>query len=115
MSDDHVKQRIALISLAATVGVLIFKLVVGIHTRSLGILAEAAHSALDLLATLLTFISLRVAARPADANHPFGHGKFENFSAFLQTGLLVITSLAIAAVAAGSWLAGVKTPVHVDA
>jgi len=112
---DRIKQRVALISLLAAIGILVFKLLVGIHTRSLGILAEAAHSALDLLATLLTFISLRVAARPADANHPFGHGKFENFSAFLQTGLLVITSLAIAAVAAGSWLAGVKTPVHVDA
>jgi cation diffusion facilitator family transporter len=111
---DRVKQRVALFSLLAAVGILIFKLLVGFHTHSLGILAEAAHSALDLLATLLTFVSLRIAARPADANHPFGHGKFENFSAFLQTGLLVLTSLAIAAVAAGRWLADAQVQVHVD-
>jgi cation diffusion facilitator family transporter len=111
---DRVKQRVALFSLLAAIGIFVFKLLVGLHTRSLGILAEAAHSALDLLATLLTFVSLRIAARPADANHPFGHGKFENFSAFLQTGLLVITSLAIAALATSRWLAGVEVQVHVD-
>jgi len=113
MSDDHVKQRIALISLAATVGVLIFKLVVGIHTRSLGILAEAAHSALDLLATALTWFSLRIAARPADANHPFGHGKFESFSAFLETGLLALTAIAIAFAAFRNLLLG-QEAVHLD-
>ena len=100
---DRAKQRVALISLAAAVGILIFKLVVGVHTRSLGILAEAAHSALDLLATALTFISLRIAARPADANHPFGHGKFENFSAFLEAALLVAMAGAIAYSALHRW------------
>ena len=107
MSHDHDKQRIALISLAATVGVLLFKLVVGVRTRSLGILAEAAHSALDLLAAVLTWFSLRIAARPADANHPFGHGKFESFSAFLETGLLAVTALAIAVAAFRNLMLGV--------
>ncbi|HXR97015.1 MAG TPA: cation-efflux pump [Terriglobales bacterium] len=100
------KQRIALLSLAAAVGMLLFKLVVGLHTGSLGILAEAAHSALDLLATVLTWISLRISARPADANHPFGHGKFESFSAFLEAGLLVVTALAIGGAAIHSWTSG---------
>lgn len=113
-SSDRAKQRVALMSLAAAVGILVFKVLVGLHTRSLGILAEAAHSGLDLLATLFTWISLRIAARPADANHPFGHGKFENFSAFLESGLLVVTAILIAYSAIRGWEAG-ATMLHLDA
>lgn len=111
---DRAKQRVALFSLAAAVGILIFKLLVGIHTRSLGILAEAAHSGIDLLATLLTWFSIRIAAKPPDADHPFGHGKFENFSAFLESGLLVLTAVLIAFSAIGEWAAG-AAHVHLDA
>ncbi|MBP7126673.1 cation transporter [Myxococcota bacterium] len=68
------------------------KLIVGLLTGSLGILAEALHSALDLLAAGMTLYAVRQSARPADREHPFGHGKFENFSAFVETLLLVITS-----------------------
>ncbi|MGH9487078.1 MAG: cation diffusion facilitator family transporter [Terriglobales bacterium] len=103
---ERSKQRVALISVLAAVGIFVFKLLVGVHTRSIGILAEAAHSALDLLAVVFTWVTLRIAARPADANHPFGHGKFENFSAFIETGLLVLTALAIAGVAVGNWMSG---------
>ncbi|MGH9466113.1 MAG: cation-efflux pump [Terriglobales bacterium] len=113
-SADQIKQRVATISVLAAVGIFAFKLLVGLHTRSMGILAEAAHSALDLLATLLTWFSLRIAARPADANHTFGHGKFEDFSAFVETLLLVLTAIAIAAVAVESWVRGQTAAVHVD-
>src|SRR5205085_1702940 len=64
---------------------------VGLRTGSLGILSEAAHSALDFLAALITFFSVRVSDRPADADHQYGHGKVENFSAFLETALLLLT------------------------
>jgi cation diffusion facilitator family transporter len=67
------------------------KIVVGIATGSLGILSEAAHSGLDLIAALVTFFSVRVSDKPADADHQYGHGKFENFSAFIETGLLLLT------------------------
>jgi cation diffusion facilitator family transporter len=67
------------------------KVVVGFSTGSLGILSEAAHSALDLIASLLTFFSVSVSDKPADADHQYGHGKVENFSAFVETGLLLIT------------------------
>lgn len=107
------KQRVALVSMGIAVGIFVFKLLVGLHTLSLGILAEAAHSALDLLATLLTWVSLRIAARPADANHPFGHGRFENFSALLQTGLLVLTAVVIGESAARAWWHGTAA-VHLD-
>lgn len=112
-SAEQAKQRAALVSLAAAVGIVLFKLLVGLHTRSLGILAEAAHSGLDLLATAFTFWSLRMAAKPADADHPFGHGKFENFSAFLESGLLIVTALAIAAAAVAQWSAA-AAQLHLD-
>src|SRR5579863_1695809 len=67
------------------------KIVVGVTTGSLGILSEAAHSGLDLIASVLTFLSVRVSDKPADADHQYGHGKFENFSAFVETALLLLT------------------------
>jgi len=64
-------------------------------TGSLGVLSEALHSGLDLIAAILTWLSVRIADRPADSGHTYGHGKFENFSAFVETGLLLATSVYI--------------------
>jgi cation diffusion facilitator family transporter len=78
-------------SVLAAVIITGLKVVVGLTTGSLGILSEAAHSALDLIASLLTFFSVGVSDKPADADHQYGHGKIENFSAFFETGLLLLT------------------------
>lgn len=67
------------------------KLAVGLITGSLGILAEAAHSGLDLIAAFITFLAVRVSDKPADRDHPYGHGKIENFSALVETVLLFVT------------------------
>jgi cation diffusion facilitator family transporter len=64
-------------------------------TGSLGVLSEALHSSLDLIAAILTWLSLRVSDRPADSGHTYGHGKFESFSAFVETGLLLATAVYI--------------------
>jgi cation diffusion facilitator family transporter len=66
-----------------------------IRTGSLGVLSEALHSGLDLIAAIITFLSVRMSDQPADEKHPYGHGKFENFSAFVETGLLLLTALYI--------------------
>src|SRR5262252_6494456 len=87
------KRRVALNSLLAAAGITALKLVVGVTTRSLGILSEAAHSGLDLIAAFITLLSVRVSDKPADAEHQYGHGKVENFSAFLETGLLLLTCI----------------------
>jgi len=87
------KRRVALNSLLAAAGITLLKLLVGVTTRSLGILSEAAHSGLDLVAAFITLLSVRVADKPADAEHQYGHGKVENFSAFLETGLLLLTCI----------------------
>ncbi len=85
------KRSVAGSSVLAAVVITFLKIVVGITTGSLGILSEAAHSGLDLIAAIITFLSVRVSDKPADADHQYGHGKVENFSAFIETGLLLLT------------------------
>src|SRR5205823_12801255 len=87
------KRSAAGTSVWAAVVITGLKIVVGITTGSLGILSEAAHSGLDLVAAVLTFFSVRVSDKPADAEHQYGHGKVENFSAFVETGLLLLTCI----------------------
>src|SRR5437899_9375075 len=89
------KRAVAGNSVLAAFAITILKIVVGFTTGSLGILSEAAHSGLDLIAALVTFFSVRVSDKPADADHQYGHGKVENFSAFIETGLLLLTCVAI--------------------
>ncbi len=85
------KRAVAGHSVLAAFAITALKIVVGVATGSLGILSEAAHSGLDLIAALVTFFSVRVSDKPADADHQYGHGKVENFSAFIETGLLLLT------------------------
>lgn len=85
------KKRAALSSVGAAVFLVSMKLVVGIQTNSLGILSEAAHSGLDLIAAILTYVAVVIADRPPDKEHQYGHGKIENVSALLQTFLLFLT------------------------
>ncbi len=78
-------------SVFAAIGLTGFKVVVGVTTGSLGILAEAAHSGLDLMAAVMTFLAVRISGRPADRTHRYGHGKVENLSALFETVLLMLT------------------------
>src|SRR5947209_19131828 len=87
------KRTVALNSVVAAVVITTLKLIVGIATGSLGVLSEAAHSGLDLVAAVVTLFSVRVSDKPADADHQYGHGKIENFSAFIETGLLLLTCI----------------------
>ena len=90
-SAEREKQHVAFTSVAAAVLLTSLKLVVGILTGSLGILAEAAHSTLDLVAALVTFLAVRLSGRPPDDVHNYGHGKIENLSALVETLLLLAT------------------------
>src|SRR3974390_2265816 len=85
------KKWAAMSSVIAAVGLTGFKFVVGLATGSLGILAEAAHSGLDLMAAVMTFLAVRISGKPADSNHLYGHGKVENLSALFETLLLLVT------------------------
>ncbi len=91
------KRWVALVSVAAALAMTLLKAAVGFLTGSLGVLSDAAHSALDLVGAAMTFVSVRVSDRPADWNHPYGHAKVENISAFVETGLMAASALAISA------------------
>src|SRR5438270_3699003 len=93
-SPDSVRfeeRSVARSSVLAAIAMTGLKIVVGLATGSLGLISEAAHSGLDLLAAIITFFSVGVSDKPADADHQYGHGKVENFSAFIETGLLLVT------------------------
>jgi cation diffusion facilitator family transporter len=85
------KRKVAFLSVIAAVFLTGFKLIVGLLTGSLGILSEALHSALDLVAAVITYFSVKISDKPADEEHNYGHGKVENLSAFIETILLLIT------------------------
>jgi cation diffusion facilitator family transporter len=108
----HSAQRTALASVIAAAALVAIKLIVGLVSHSLGVLAEAIHSATDLAAALLTFFAVRVALRPADREHPYGHGKAEHLSALGEGIILIVASVAIV-VESVVRLAG-RAP-HVDA
>src|SRR6266702_9009206 len=89
------KKRAALLSVGSATLLVSLKAFLVLRTGSLGVLSEALHSGLDLVAAVITFLSVRVSDQPADERHPYGHGKFENFSAFIETGLLFLTAVYI--------------------
>jgi cation diffusion facilitator family transporter len=87
------KTKVAGLSVLAAVFLTSFKFVVAILTGSLGLLSEALHSGLDLVAAVITFFSVRLSDKPPDKEHNFGHGKIENFSALVETILLFVTCI----------------------
>lgn len=108
------KKKVAFLSVLAAVFLTGFKLLIGLLTGSLGILSEALHSGLDLIAALITYFSVRISDKPADYNHHFGHGKVENLSAFVETILLLITCIWIIYEALKRLLTG-ETHIEVNA
>jgi cation diffusion facilitator family transporter len=90
---DREKRLVALSSVVAAIFLTSMKLVVGLLTGSLGILSEAAHSALDLVAAAVTLLAVRLSGRPASNSYTYGHGKIENLSALFETLLLLVTCL----------------------
>lgn len=87
------KTMVAMVSVLAALAMTLLKLAAGLASGSLGMLSDAAHSALDLVGAALTYLSVRVADRPADDDHPYGHAKVENISAFVEVFLMVASSI----------------------
>jgi cation diffusion facilitator family transporter len=103
------QRRTALVSVLAALALVVLKLATGLATGSLGLVSEAVHSGTDLVAALLTFFAVGVAARPADMGHPYGHGKAEHLAALAEAAILVAASLLIAARAVSN-LVGASEP-----
>ncbi|MDP2916841.1 MAG: cation diffusion facilitator family transporter [Dehalococcoidia bacterium] len=83
------------LSLAVVIGLIVLKVAVGLVTGSISIMAQALDSFLDVLAILITFFSVSIAAKPADKEHPFGHGKVENIGAVMQALLIFVAGILI--------------------
>jgi cation diffusion facilitator family transporter len=88
-TSHQAKRSAALFSVFAALAVTLFKLLTGLLTGSLGMLSEAAHSGIDLIAAGITLFSVQVADRPADASHSYGHGKIESLSAGIESVLML--------------------------
>src|SRR6185437_15789327 len=86
------KEKVALSSIAVSAALTVAKAVVGLMSGSLALLSEAAHSLIDLGATIMTYFAVRIAGKPADAEHHYGHGKVESVSALAETALLFLLS-----------------------
>jgi cation diffusion facilitator family transporter len=86
------KRQVALHSMLAAAVMTLLKLAAGLVSGSLGVLSDAAHSGLDMIGSALTFFSVQVSDRPADEDHTYGHGKFENFSSFGEVILMAVSS-----------------------
>src|SRR3954468_11910795 len=108
----NIKEKVALTSIAASAGLTIGKGVVGVLTGSLAILSEAAHSLLDLAATVMTYFAVRISGKPADDEHHYGHGKVESVSALAETALLFLLSGVVVWEAAHRLFGGERHPVE---
>ena len=86
------KSRVALLSVASNTVLVVLKLLVGTLAGSVSVISEAIHSGVDLLAAVIAFLSVRASGRPADAEHPFGHGKFENLSGAIEALLIFVAA-----------------------
>src|SRR5262245_19919049 len=86
------KEKVALGSIVASGGLTIAKTIVGVLTGSLAILSEAAHSLIDVFATVMTYLAVRISGKPADEEHHYGHGKVESLTALAETALLFVLS-----------------------
>jgi cation diffusion facilitator family transporter len=93
---EHRKERAALWSIAASAGITLAKGAAGIATGSLALISDAAHSLLDVASTTTTWLAVRAAHKPADAQHQYGHGKVESLAALAQTAFLFVLSGAVA-------------------
>ncbi len=92
MEVNREKTRAALLSVLSNSTLVALKLVVGVSIGSVSVLSEAVHSAVDLMAALIALFAVRAAGKPADRDHPFGHGKFENLSGTVEALLIFVAA-----------------------
>ena len=88
------KARVALLSIVSNSTLIILKVIAGVLSGSVSIISEAIHSSMDLVASFIAFFSVRTSSKPADREHPYGHGKIENISAIAE-GVLIFVAAAL--------------------
>ncbi|MGE5329754.1 MAG: cation diffusion facilitator family transporter [Deltaproteobacteria bacterium] len=95
MNSTSKKVKVAMLSIISNTSLIIAKVIAGIMSGSVSIISEAIHSSMDLLASIIAFISVKISGKPADKDHPYGHGKAENFSGLIEGLLIFIAAFLI--------------------
>ena len=95
MEINQKKKLVAGLSITSNVFLSLLKIIVGVLSGSISIISEAIHSLSDLLASILTYFSVLKSSQPADKDHPYGHGKYEDMAGFIEGGLIILASLFI--------------------
>lgn len=95
MQINQKKKLVAGLSITSNVILSVLKIIIGILSGSLSIISEAIHSLSDLFASMLTFFSVIKSSKPADSDHPYGHGKYEDMAGFIEGILIILASLFI--------------------
>ncbi len=95
MAVEGKKSKVAALSVVSNTVLIALKVVAGILSGSVSMISEAIHSSVDLLAALIAFFSIRMAAKPADKSHPYGHGKIENVSGVIEGVLILVAAVFI--------------------
>lgn len=95
MISSNKRVKVALLSILSNITLIIFKIIAGVLSGSVSIISEAIHSGMDLLASIVAFLSVRHSVKPADQKHPFGHGKVENISGMVEGALIFIAAAMI--------------------
>src|ERR1700726_3901966 len=108
--DHAIKSRVAAISIFASAGMAAAKFVVGAAIGSLALISEALHSSVDVVATVITWLVVRVSDRPADQEHHYGHGKLESVSALGVIALLYVLAGGILVECIGTLRQGARPP-----
>lgn len=89
------KQKVAFLSVSSNTTLIVLKTVAGLMSGSVSIISEAIHSSMDLLAAIIAFISVSISGKPADEDHPYGHGKIENISGVIEGALIFVAAFLI--------------------
>lgn len=102
------KQHAALLSIISNTLLIVFKLIAGLLMNSVSVISESIHSFIDLLASIIAFFSIKASEKPEDEKHPFGHGKYENISGFIEAILIFFAAIVIIYESAKKLISGVK-------
>lgn len=93
--DMDKKVRAAILSIASNTCLTVMKLVTGVMMGSISVISEAMHSGIDLVASVVDYLSVRQSSKPADPEHPYGHGKFENVGSIVEAALIIAAAVVI--------------------
>lgn len=95
MNSTSRKIKVAMLSIISNVSLILMKIIAGVISGSVSIISEAIHSGMDLVASVIAFVSVKISGKPADKEHPYGHGKIENFSGLIEGVLIFIAAFLI--------------------